>query len=154
PHELGLLAAAGRQHSVRVPVALRLNPDVDAGTHAYIRTGDRAAKFGVDLTSAAALAERIAADPNLKLCGYHVHLGSQLRTADPYLQALDRVAEFLAGAAARREGVSFYDLGGGFGIGYGTGAAFDPAALAHAILPRLLAMGLRPVLEPGRFLVG
>jgi diaminopimelate decarboxylase len=154
PHELEQLATAGRQRGVRVPVALRLNPDVDAGTHAYIRTGDRAAKFGVDLATAATLVERIAREPHLQLCGYHVHLGSQLRTEGPYLQALDRVAAFLDGAAVRREGVSWYDLGGGFGIGYGTEATFDAAALARAILPRLQALSLRPVLEPGRFLIG
>lgn len=154
PHEVALLAAAGRQRGVRVPVALRLNPDVDSGTHAYIKTGDRTAKFGVDLATAGELVEQVVREPNLKLSGYHVHLGSQLRSPEPYLQALTKVAEFLGGASLRREGITWYDLGGGFGLGYGQGATFDAAALARAILPRLQTLGLQPVLEPGRFLVG
>jgi diaminopimelate decarboxylase len=154
PHELGLLAAAGAAAGVRVPVALRLNPDVDAGTHAYISTGRKETKFGVDLATAVGLVEAIAREPRLSLCGYHVHLGSQLRTVAPYVEAFDRVAEFLAGAAVRRDGIRHYDLGGGFGIGYGEGPPLDVRALAGALLPRLEAHGLVPVVEPGRYLIG
>src|SRR5215468_7485760 len=90
----------------------------------------------------------------LELRGYHVHLGSQLRAVEPYLAAFAAVEGFLDGAEVRRRGVREYDLGGGFGLAYGEGAAFDPAALARALLPRLRARGLEPVLEPGRYLVG
>jgi diaminopimelate decarboxylase len=154
PHELPLLAAAGRKHGVRVPVAVRLNPDVDADTHAYVATGRSDSKFGVGLAMAGALVEQIAVEPHLRLCGYHVHLGSQLRSASPYLDAFSRVEEFLGGAAVRREGIEFYDLGGGFGLGYGSGPPLDVATVAAALLPRLAAHGLRPVVEPGRYLVG
>jgi diaminopimelate decarboxylase len=152
--ELPLLAAAGRQHGVRVPVAVRLNPEVDAGTHAYVATARSDSKFGVDLRGAADLVERIAAAPHLRLCGYHVHLGSQLRSTASYVQAFTRVEEFIAGAAVRRDGIEFYDLGGGFGLGYGSGPPLDVAAVGAALLPRLAAHGLRPVVEPGRYLVG
>lgn len=154
PHELPLLAAAGRRLGRPVPIALRLNPDVDAGTHAYISTGKKDNKFGVDLDRAGELVAAIAREPALRLCGYHVHLGSQLRDVGPYQLALERVLAFAAAAPEHHQHVEYYDLGGGFGIGYGRGAPLDVAAVAAALLPTLAARGWRPVLEPGRFLVG
>ena len=153
-HELPLLAAAGRRAGVTVPVALRLNPDVDAGTHAYISTGKKDNKFGISLDRAAAVVAAIAREPHLRLAGYHVHLGSQLQHVEPYVRALDKVEAFVDGAPERGAGVTHYDLGGGFGIGYGKGPALDVGAVAAALLPRLSARGWRPVIEPGRFLVG
>ena len=152
--ELPLLAAAGAAAGQRVRVALRLNPDVDAGTHAYISTGKKENKFGIALDRAGAVVEAIARERSLQLVGYHVHLGSQLRQVDPYVAALQRVTAFADGAAVRREGVTHYDLGGGFGIGYGTGDALDVDAVAQALLPTLRERGWTPVVEPGRYLVG
>ena len=154
PHELPLLAAAGQRAGVRVPVALRLNPDVDAGTHAYISTGKKDNKFGVAIDRAGELVTAIVQNPWLQLRGYHVHLGSQLRSVEPYVHALDKVCAFVDGAAERSAGVTHYDLGGGFGIAYGQGEPLDVGAVARALLPRLAARGWRPVVEPGRFLVG
>lgn len=154
PHELPLLAAAGQRAGVRVPVALRLNPDVDAGTHAYISTAKKDNKFGVAIERAGEVVAAIVANPWLKLSGYHVHLGSQLRRVEPYVQALARVGQFVDGAPERREGVTHYDLGGGFGIAYGEGEPLDVHAVAAAVLPMLRARGWRPVVEPGRYLVG
>lgn len=154
PHELPLLAAAGQRAGVRVPVALRLNPDVDAGTHAYISTGKKDNKFGVAIDRAGELVTAIVQNPWLQLRGYHVHLGSQLRAVEPYVHALDKVCAFADGAAERSAGVTHYDLGGGFGIAYGQGEPLDVGAVARALLPRLAARGWRPVVEPGRFLVG
>jgi diaminopimelate decarboxylase len=154
PHELPLLAAVGNARGVRLRVALRLNPDVDAGTHAYISTGKKENKFGVAIAAAGEVVEAIAREPALQLVGYHVHLGSQVRSVEPYERALQRVAEFADGAPMRRAGVTHYDLGGGFGIGYGDGQALDVGAVARAVLPLLRARGWRPVVEPGRYLVG
>lgn len=154
PHEVDLLAAAGRRLGRRLAVSLRLNPDVDAGTHRYITTGRGDTKFGVELPQAAALVRRIAQESWLRLCGYHVHLGSQLRTAVPYLEAFDRVAAFLDADPAHRDGIEHYDFGGGFAIAEGTAPRLELTALARQLLPRLEARGLSPVLEPGRFLVG
>ena len=154
PHELEWLAASGRAHDKVVPVAMRLNPGVDADTHRYIATARHDSKFGVPLEQAAALVSAIAANPHLSLCGYHVHLGSQLHQVEPYRKALERVAEFLAGDPVRREGVTHYDLGGGFAIRYGSGPMLDLSALAAELLPRLRQLDLLPMLEPGRFLVG
>jgi diaminopimelate decarboxylase len=153
-HELQLLAAAAAAARTRARVALRLNPDVDAGTHAYISTGKKENKFGIALDRAGAVVEAIAREGWLQLAGYHVHLGSQLRSVPPYVQALERVLTFVDGAAVRRDGVTHYDLGGGFGIGYGQGAALDVHAVAAALLPTLRAQGWTPVVEPGRYLIG
>jgi diaminopimelate decarboxylase len=154
PHELVLLAEAGARHRQRVPVALRVNPDVDAATHAHISTGRKENKFGMHLGALAEVVAALRADPNLELVGYHVHLGSQLRSPQPYLDAFAKVETFLDAAPAHRDGVRFYDLGGGFGVGYGDPAAvLDVDALARALLPRLRARGLTPIVEPGRFLV-
>ena len=153
-HELPLLVAAATAAGVRVPVALRLNPDVDAGTHAYISTGKRDNKFGIALSRAGTVVEAIVRERSLRLAGYHVHLGSQVRTVAPYAQALARVLEFADGAASRRDGVTHYDLGGGFGIAYGDGEALDVGAVARALLPSLQVRGWTPVVEPGRYLVG
>ncbi|MCB9876076.1 MAG: diaminopimelate decarboxylase [Planctomycetes bacterium] len=154
PHELPSLSAAGRRAGRPVRVALRLNPDVDAGTHAYISTGKQHNKFGVAIGRAGEVVSAIAADPWLELVGYHVHLGSQLHQVRPYAEALQRVCDFVDGDPARARGVRYYDLGGGFGIGYGKGPELDVAAVAAALLPTLRSRGWTPVVEPGRFLIG
>ncbi|MFT4841614.1 MAG: diaminopimelate decarboxylase [Planctomycetota bacterium] len=153
-YELPLLAAAGEAAGKPVAVALRLNPNVEANTHAYISTGKDDNKFGIAIDRAAAVVDEIVANPWLSLVGYHVHLGSQLRTVGPYVEAFERVAAFVDGDVKRRDGVRYYDLGGGFGISYGEGEPLDVAAVAAALLPRLQARGWTPVVEPGRFMVG
>ena len=153
-HELAILESLGAEIGRQVPVALRLNVDVEADTHEYISTGRSHNKFGLSLDVAARVVEQIAQSPHVRLDGYHVHLGSLLRSPDPYLEALDRAFEFMDGAAVRSDGVKYYDCGGGFGISYGDGQGIlDVAALGRAMLPRLRERGLTPILEPGRFLV-
>lgn len=154
PHELPLLASVGSQLGRPLRVMLRVNPDVDAGTHAYISTGKKENKFGVALGAAGEVVAAIVASPWLRLVGYHVHLGSQLRSVEPYAQALAKVEAFVDADPARGRGVTHYDLGGGFGIGYGAGEPLDVGAVAAALLPRLRARGWRPIVEPGRYLVG
>ncbi|MCB9870470.1 MAG: diaminopimelate decarboxylase [Planctomycetes bacterium] len=153
-YEVDMLEALGAEAGRPVRLAVRLNVDVDAGTHDYIATGRKHDKFGLTLDRAAVVVERIAAAPHLELRGYHVHLGSLIRTPGPYLAALERVLEFMDGAAVRREGVRYYDCGGGFGTGYGDpGGLLDVAALGRAMLPLLAARGLTPIVEPGRYLI-
>ena len=153
-HEIELLEAVGARRGARVPLAVRLNPDIDAGTHSYISTGRHENKFGIDLGAAGAVIERIAAATHLELVGYHVHLGSQVRSPEPYLEAFERVAAFVDAAPARSEGVRYYDLGGGFGIPYADGGdPLDVAGLARELRPRLDRREWTPVREPGRFLI-
>lgn len=151
--ELELFEAAA-QPDREIDLALRLNPDVDAQTHEYISTGKRGDKFGMDLETAARVGARIVATPGLKLVGYHVHLGSQLRNPQPYAQAFSVVEQFLDAHPELTEQVKYYDLGGGFGVAYGEpGGPLDVAALAAQLRPAIEARGLVPVLEPGRYLV-
>ena len=149
-HELAPLAAAAARRGEPARVAIRLNPDVDAGTHEYISTGRAVDKFGIPLVEAGAVVDAIAADPHLELVGYHVHLGSLIAEPGPFVAAFDRVAAWMDEAAVRSCGVRYYDLGGGFGVGTDR---LDVAALAGELVPRLEARGLTAVLEPGRFLV-
>lgn len=153
PFELDLFEEVA-QGGEPLPVALRINPDVDAGTHAYIRTGARGDKFGLAIENAVEVAERIARSDALQLVGCHVHLGSQLRDPAPYVASLEKVERFLDDNPEVTRDVRYYDLGGGFGVSYGQPAgAMHVGELASALLPRLAARGLTPVLEPGRFLV-
>ena len=154
PFEVEAIRARAAHAGKVARLALRLNPDVDPNTHAYISTGQAESKFGLDLTAAAAAVPQIAAAPELELVGYHVHLGSQLWSEAPYRAALDRVEEFLNADPARRQGVRYFDLGGGFGVAYELGGAPMPVErVADALVPRITAHGWTPVVEPGRFLV-
>ena len=153
--ELALIERVAAAQGERVGVALRLNPDVTVATHAYISTGAGEHKFGLDRATASRLALRIADSGALRLAGYHVHLGSQLGDPAPYARAFDRVEDFLDADPRHRQDARYFDLGGGVGIAYGDGGELcDVAAIAAAVAPRIRARGLRPVLEPGRYLVG
>jgi diaminopimelate decarboxylase len=135
-------------------IAIRLNPDVDPKTHAYISTGKKENKFGVDFVTADQMLRSIASDSRVELRAYHVHLGSLLLEGGPYLDAVRRVLEWMDGDPIRSEGVEAYDMGGGFGI---RGWADDPLAVeevARGMQELLGPRGLRILLEPGRYLVG
>lgn len=153
-HELPMLSAAGESARRPVRVALRLNPDVDAQTHAFISTGKAENKFGVSLGHAGSVVSEILADPWLELVGYQVHLGSQLQSAAPYQRALDRVLSFVDERSERSVGVRYYDLGGGFGSASGDRAGCDVGAVADILLPELERRGWVAVVEPGRYIVG
>jgi diaminopimelate decarboxylase len=152
--ELRLISdvAAGMVRTARV--ALRVNPDVDAMTHAKIATGKRGNKFGIDLDDLVG-AYRLAAElPAVEPVGLAVHIGSQLTDLAPYRDAFERVAELVVELRAAGLPVAGVDLGGGIGIRYHNEHPIDPAdyaALAHAIFGPL---DLRLTLEPGRVLVG
>lgn len=154
PHEIEMLEAVGTKLKKRVPVAIRLNPDVEAGTHAYIATAKHDTKFGLDFAAARAVIARIRATRQVDLVGYHVHLGSQVQRAEPYLEAEHRIEAFLQESEAHRAGVRWYDLGGGFGVSYGgPNPALEIAELASQVGGRVTRLGLELVIEPGRFLV-
>ncbi|HHI80433.1 MAG TPA: diaminopimelate decarboxylase [Planctomycetes bacterium] len=138
----------------KTQVALRLNPDVDARTHEYISTGKEENKFGIPLSQASPLVDRIHRSAQLELVSYHVHLGSLLLDPGPFLEAAGRVMAFMDADEAHRRGVRTYDTGGGFGI---RGNFEEPLALdelAEGFEELLLPRGLRLLLEPGRYLVG
>lgn len=146
-------AAAGR----KAPVSLRVNPDVDAGTHPYISTGLKRNKFGIAHERAPAVYRRAAALPGIEVVGIDCHIGSMITEVAPYLDALDRMLDLVE--TVERDGIVLrhLDLGGGLGITYADEAPPAPQVLIDALLARLDARGhgWRELLfEPGRSLVG
>ena len=139
------------------PVSLRVNPDVDAGTHPYISTGLKGNKFGIAHDEALAAYRRAAALPGLRVLGIDCHIGSQITQAAPYLDALDRVLDLVEAVEAAGIPIHHVDVGGGLGITYTDETPPDASALVRALLQRLdrRGHGHREVLfEPGRSLVG
>jgi len=165
--EIELLTERAAKQRVRARIALRVNPDVFAETHPYISTGLREHKFGIDIRKARAVYRAAAKSRHLDPCGVSVHIGSQIRSAEPFGAAVSRVVDLVL--QLRRDGVNirYVDAGGGLGIDYHAGP--DPAtgqdknqkpekaveAYAAALISALKRLGddVTLLLEPGRFLV-
>lgn len=136
------------------PVALRLNPDIDAKTHAKTTTGKKGNKFGMDFERAAELADKVLADDRLALRGIHMHLGSPILTTEPYAAAVKRAGEIVRQLRQKGHDIRWINLGGGFGINYRQQEALPASAFADVIVPGVQAADCRLALEPGRFIVG
>jgi diaminopimelate decarboxylase len=166
--ELERINAVAGELRLRAPIAIRVNPDVDPKTHKFISTGKSQNKFGIGIDRAAAVYEKAASLPHLKIRGVQTHIGSQILDPGPFAEASQKLAALVAELHAKF-GLEFFDFGGGIGIVYdqalrsGTGTWWEreenasritPAAYAKAILPALRPLGLKILFEPGRFLVG
>ncbi|HWH74440.1 MAG TPA: diaminopimelate decarboxylase [Methylibium sp.] len=141
----------------RAPVSLRVNPDVDAGTHPYISTGLKGNKFGIAHERALVAYRHAARLPGLAVVGIDCHIGSQITEIGPYLDALDRLLDLVEAVEAAGIALQHLDLGGGLGIRYTDETPPGADALIAALLERLDARGhgQRALLfEPGRSLVG
>jgi diaminopimelate decarboxylase len=149
-----LAEIAALRGGLKVPISLRINPDVDAGTHRHITTGTSADKFGMSPAEYRSLLPWLAAVPGLDLVGLHMHLGSQIVDPDPYRRGIAVLLE--CGAEARAAGLDprWLNAGGGFGIAYDGGEAPDPAAYAAVLVPAAREFGAELLLELGRYLVG
>ncbi|WP_334135465.1 diaminopimelate decarboxylase [Tepidimonas sp.] len=155
--ELDVLDEVARALGCRAPVSLRVNPDVDARTHPYISTGLRDNKFGIAHEQALAAYRHAASLPGLEVVGIDCHIGSQITTLEPYLDALDRVLDLVEQIEAAGIALPHLDLGGGLGITYRDETPPTIESLIGATLQRLDARGhgqRRLLLEPGRSLVG
>ncbi len=154
--ELELLSQRAQARNKIARIALRVNPDVFAETHPYISTGLREHKFGIAIERARDVYRRAAALPGIDPAGVSVHIGSQIRSVEPFAESLQRVRSLVEDLRSDGLNIRFVDGGGGFGIEYGT-AAFDPAAsvsaYASALCRILDGLGAHLLLEPGRFLV-
>jgi len=152
--ELEAIDRIARRMGVKIQVALRVNPDVEAHTHRYITTGVAESKFGIDPQTSALLLRRAKTFRALRIIGVHLHIGSQITHARPFIEAIRRVAEVIA--VGRRIGVplEWLNLGGGLGIIYKDERPQTPQAFAAALRPHLNALNVRLILEPGRFIVG
>ncbi|MEW7977567.1 MAG: diaminopimelate decarboxylase [Candidatus Sedimenticola endophacoides] len=136
------------------PVALRVNPDVDAKTHPYISTGLKENKFGIDIDQALKVYQRARALPNLRISGVDCHIGSQLTNTGPFLDALDRLMSLVARLKATGIEVDHLDLGGGLGIRYTDEQPPRPAEYVRAIAERLGEVPYEIFIEPGRAIAG
>ena len=155
--ELELLSQVATQTGTLAHVSLRVNPDVDAGTHPYISTGLKGNKFGIAHERAVAAYVRAASLPGLKVKGIDCHIGSQITDATPYLDALDRVLDLVESVEARGIPIEHLDLGGGLGITYTDETPPSAADLVSALLARVDSRGhghKTILFEPGRSLVG
>ncbi|MHA1599376.1 MAG: diaminopimelate decarboxylase [Alphaproteobacteria bacterium] len=152
--ELELLSHVAHSKGVRAPIALRVNPDVDARTHQHISTGKAENKFGIDLDHVQSVIDRAAALPGLSVEGLAVHIGSQLTDIAPYRSAFTRLIDLYGSLRAAGVPLRRLDFGGGLGITYRDETPPDMAA--YTGLVRELTAGLEAelVFEPGRFLVG
>lgn len=166
--ELARISRVASRLKKTAPVALRINPNVDAHTHAKITTGTYENKFGIQMEDVERIYARAAKLPNLRLRGIQMHIGSQLTTIDPYEMAVKKVLPLVQRLAARH-GLEFFSVGGGLGIVYNPALAsgsaswwksapakgiLTPALYAERLAPLLKPLGLKILLEPGRFIVG
>jgi diaminopimelate decarboxylase len=143
-------------------VSLRINPGVEAETHAYIATGHDEAKFGVPRSEIGLAVDAVLSAPNVQLVGVSSHIGSQLTTIDAYVSAARMLLQTasaceVAVTAAGRPPLELIDFGGGFGIDYGDGCEARPADFARALAAEVRRAGrdgIRTLVEPGRALVG
>ncbi|HWI12285.1 MAG TPA: diaminopimelate decarboxylase [Burkholderiaceae bacterium] len=155
--ELELLSQVASSAGRIARVSLRVNPDVDAGTHPYISTGLKGNKFGIAHQDALANYRRAAALPGLQVVGIDCHIGSQITDAGPYLDALDRLLELIESIEAHGIAIHHLDLGGGLGITYTDETPPSAEALVTSLLARIDARGhghRKIMFEPGRSLVG
>jgi diaminopimelate decarboxylase len=136
--------------AVTVKAALRVNPDVDYQTHAYLTTGKKETKFGVDLERAAAVFDRYGGDRSVRLCALHVHLGTGGKTIDPYVDAVTKVLPLIDRLRHQGHTIEALDLGGGYGADYETGTVPSAEAYARGIVPLLRGRDLKLILEPGK----
>jgi diaminopimelate decarboxylase len=168
--ELRYLNGVAAELGKIAPAAVRVNPNVDAKTHKYISTGKSENKFGVDFGVIESLYERAAAElPNIRLRGLQMHIGSQLTSIDPFIEAVEKVAP-LAASLKAKHGIEFWSIGGGIGIVYqdslqsGTPDWWNsqpegerPLTIekyGKELVPRIKDLGLKILLEPGRYIVG
>lgn len=151
--ELERLQVVAAEMGKVAPVSLRVNPDVDAGTHPYISTGLKENKFGIAIADAEAIYVRAAQLPNLEVVGVDCHIGSQLTTIDPFLDALDRLLVLVDRLAECGIHLRHLDLGGGVGVRYRDEQPPLVAEYIKAIRERVGDRDLALVFEPGRYIV-
>ncbi|KPY03719.1 Diaminopimelate decarboxylase [Pseudomonas amygdali pv. mori] len=151
--ELERLQEVAAELDVRAPISLRVNPDVDAGTHPYISTGLKENKFGIAIADAEDVYIRASQLPNLEVIGVDCHIGSQLTTLEPFIDALDRLLDLVDRLGDCGIHLHHIDLGGGLGVRYRDEEPPLAADYIKAVRERLAGRDLGLLFEPGRFIV-
>lgn len=152
--ELERINAIAGERGVRAPISIRVNPDVDAQTHPYISTGLKENKFGIAIEHAQAVYQKAAQLPHLKIIGIDCHIGSQLTTVTPFVDALKRVLMLIDKLAIQGIKLTHLDVGGGLGITYQDETPPSPTEYAKALRELLVGRDLEILLEPGRAIAG
>ncbi|MBI4322162.1 MAG: diaminopimelate decarboxylase [Chloroflexi bacterium] len=152
--ELGAIDRIAGRVGLSAPIALRVNPDIDAKTHPYITTGMKKYKFGIAVEDAVRMYQYAQMLPNVEVKGIQMHIGSQLVSVEPIGEAVSKMLDLVGQLRQAGVDVAFIDIGGGLGITYRDETPDGPDALASRILPMLREAGCTLVLEPGRFIVG
>lgn len=151
--ELDLIQKIALEKKSVAHISLRVNPDVDANTHPYISTGLKENKFGVAIENAAAIYQRAALMSHLKIVGVDCHIGSQLTTTAPFLDALDRVLKLVDELQGLGITLEHLDLGGGLGVTYTNETPPTPAEYIQQVLKKLAGRNFKLMFEPGRSIV-
>ena len=155
--ELDVLSGVALGMGLTAPVSIRVNPNVDPKTHPYISTGLKGNKFGVAHEDALRIYQHAASLKGLRVVGIDCHIGSQITTAEPYLDAMDKVLELVASIEAAGIPIAHIDFGGGLGIDYNNDTPPQADALWQQLLAKIDAHGFgdkKLMIEPGRSLVG
>jgi diaminopimelate decarboxylase len=152
--EVRVLSEVASRMGKKAPIAFRVNPDVDAKTHAKISTGKAENKFGVPWQDVSRIYREAAELPGIEIKGVDVHIGSQLTDLEPFKNAFTRVRELVEQLRAEGHDISRVDVGGGLGIPYDATIPPSPAAYGQAVLDTMGNMGVQLIFEPGRLIVG
>jgi diaminopimelate decarboxylase len=148
--ELENLIRLAEQKGKRPKVALRVNPDVDYKTHAFITTGKKETKFGVDIERAVKVFADYGNNPSVNLCAIHVHLGSGGKKIDPYVVAVEKILPLIDRLRDQGHTIEALDLGGGYGADYESNTVPSAADYAAGIVPLLKDKNIKLILEPGK----
>ncbi|MCK9572530.1 MAG: diaminopimelate decarboxylase [Candidatus Omnitrophica bacterium] len=152
--ELANINRIAGSKGVNCRVAIRINPDVEAKTHKFITTGKITNKFGIDLNRAYQILLLRKKFENVSICGLHIHIGSQITTAEPFVGAIKKVTSFINKLKLKGIILEYLNIGGGLGIIYDRETPQTASKYAQKILPLLRATGLKIIMEPGRFIAG
>jgi diaminopimelate decarboxylase len=154
--ELELLSSVALRLGITAPVAFRINPDVDAGTHAKITTGKAENKFGIPLADAHRIYARAAALPGIAVTGIDMHIGSQITSLEPYRKAYDCMRDLVVSLRAEGHRISHVDMGGGLGVPYrgDNDVPPHPDEYAKVVRERVGDLGVKVCFEPGRMIAG
>lgn len=152
--ELSRINMVAARLGKQAPVSIRVNPDVDAQTHPYISTGLKENKFGIDIEQARSVYQSAKSMANLSVVGVDCHIGSQLTSVSPFVDALKRVLALIDELAEDGIEIKHLDIGGGLGIHYRDETPPSPAEYAAALKPLLADRRLEILLEPGRAIAG
>ncbi|MBI5740283.1 MAG: diaminopimelate decarboxylase [Nitrospirae bacterium] len=153
--ELAAIDRIAGKLKTKAPIALRVNPDINASTHPYISTGLKKHKFGIPIEKALEYYGLAAGLRNIRVIGIHKHIGSQITKVEPFVDALKKILTLAQDLRSRGIDIKYLDIGGGLGISYNNEKGLPgPKELAKAIIPLIKLYDFTLILEPGRSIVG